>query len=65
MQIDNPEKLVTLGTQDKQNKEHTTMRKNESNVNKTLAPYTQLKVKTNRTSFYVGVLSGYSGFLHQ
>jgi hypothetical protein len=29
--------LVTLGTQDKQNKKHTTMRKNESNVNKTLA----------------------------
>jgi hypothetical protein len=37
IQIDNPEKLVTLGTQDKQNKKHTTMRKNESNVNKTLA----------------------------
>jgi hypothetical protein len=42
--MDNPEKLETLGTQDKE-----TQNKN------TRASYKQLKVKMNRISFYVDI----------
>ena len=66
--MDNPEKLATYGTQDeeKQNNKHNTIcvgnqcaQTSINSVNKTRAPYKQLEVKTNRTSFSCGNRSGH------